>query len=72
MCNFLFDKKFIDLSLFQEEKDTRISEAWVLVVIGFLLCICFHQKISYKILKREDRFLQESEEKKNLTLGCRW
>jgi hypothetical protein len=70
MCNFLFDKKSIDLSLFQEGKDTRISEAWVLVVIGFS---SLYLLPSENFLQdSEGRVLQESEEKKNLTLGCRW
>jgi hypothetical protein len=56
MCNFLFDKKSIDLSLFQEEKDTRISEAWVLVVIGF----------SSLYLLPSENFLQDSEDRRQI------
>jgi hypothetical protein len=56
MCNFLFDKKSIDLPLLQEEKDTRISEAWVLVVIGFS---------SFYLLPSEN-FLQDSEDRRQI------
>jgi hypothetical protein len=56
MCNFLFDKKSIDLSLLQEEKDTRISEAWVLVVIGF----------SSLYLLPSENSLQDSEDRRQI------